>query len=83
MTAPAAQTGHLRGTEPDIFNGDHKKVDIWKQQFETYWVLNDNHKVIHFHIITQPLLCPLSEDPLSMIGSLTKSKYYETDITGQ
>ncbi len=46
MAALAAQTGCLHGTEPKIFNGDHKKVDVWKQQFETYWVLNDNHEVM-------------------------------------
>ena len=46
MAAPAAQTGCLCGIEPDIFNGDRKKVDVWKQQFETYWVLNDNHEVM-------------------------------------
>jgi len=55
MAAPAPQTGRLRGIEPDIFNEDRKKVDIWKQQFETYWVLNDNHEVMtlpYYHTAT-------------------------------
>lgn len=44
--APAAQTGRLRGVEPDYFTGDRTKADIWKQQFKAYWVLNDNHEVM-------------------------------------
>jgi len=46
MAAPARQTGCLCGIEPEIFTGDRKKVDVWKQQFQTYWVLNDNHEVM-------------------------------------
>jgi hypothetical protein len=44
--APAPQTGKLRGKTPDIFNGDYKKSEVFLQQFNVHWGLNNNHEIM-------------------------------------
>jgi hypothetical protein len=44
--APAPLMGKLHGETPDVFNGDHKKSEVFLQQFNVHWGLNDNHEII-------------------------------------
>ena len=44
--APAPLMGKLHGETPDVFNGDHKKSEVFLQQFNVHWGLNDNHKIM-------------------------------------
>jgi hypothetical protein len=52
--APAPQTGHLQGQQPDDLTGDRALMRKFKQQFKVYWNLNDNHEVMqvpYYHIM--------------------------------
>ncbi len=64
MATPTRQTGCLHGIKPEIFTGDRKKVDVWKQQFQTYWVLNDNHEVMATPYYRAVLALSLIRGPL-------------------
>jgi hypothetical protein len=44
--APAPLMGKLHGETPDVFNGDHKKSEVFLQQFNVHWGLNDNHEIM-------------------------------------
>lgn len=40
------QTGKLRGVEPTIFTGNRKLAQVFKQQFDMYRYMNDNHEIM-------------------------------------
>jgi hypothetical protein len=44
--APAPLMGKLRGETPDVFNGDHKKSEVFLQQFNVHWGLNNNYEIM-------------------------------------
>jgi hypothetical protein len=44
--APAPLMGKLHGKTPDVFTRDCKKSEVFLQQFNVHWGLNDNHKIM-------------------------------------
>ena len=44
--APTPQTGKLHGETPDIFNGDCKKSEVFLQQFNVHWGLDNDYKIM-------------------------------------
>jgi hypothetical protein len=44
--APAPLMGKLHGKTLDIFNGDCKKSEVFLQQFNVHWGLNDNYEIM-------------------------------------
>jgi hypothetical protein len=62
--APAPLMGKLHGETPDIFNEDRKKSEVFLQQFNVHWGLNDNHKIIMMPYLRTMCALSLIKGPL-------------------
>ena len=52
--APGPETGKLRGVPPDIFTGNRALSKTFKQQFDMYKSMNDNHEIMltpYYHTV--------------------------------
>jgi hypothetical protein len=58
------ETGHLRNDPPDLFHGDHLKLDQFKKEFKLWRGLNVNHEIMRSPYLRTMLILSLIKGPL-------------------